>query len=83
MRPLLPDMREHVEREIERLIALLDELDGDCDLEDGADDEPSIGSNPLISVMGEMEVDLEFDEEREQDEGDYDFPGMIQGGQGL
>jgi hypothetical protein len=30
-------------REVERLLAFLDRLDGDPDLEDGADDEPSLG----------------------------------------
>lgn len=62
-----PLIRLHVEREIERLIALLDAMDGDCDLEDGADDEPSIGSDPRVSVMGELEIDLELDDEREED----------------
>jgi hypothetical protein len=32
--------RRHVERAIEALISLLDEIDGDADLEPDADDEP-------------------------------------------
>lgn len=75
-------LRKSIERRIEYLIALLDALDGDCDLEDGADDEPSIGSQLLFSPFG-MEIDLEEDDERQEDPGDYDYPGFIHGGQGL
>lgn len=35
--------RREIESAIERLIALLDLIDGDPDLEDGADGEPSLG----------------------------------------
>ncbi len=45
---LAPEIREHIERAIEaaletaqRLIGILDRADGNPDLEDGADDEPS------------------------------------------
>ncbi len=41
--------RRHVEQHIEELIALLDALDGDPDLEDGADDEP--GGRLVTAVM--------------------------------
>jgi len=37
-------LRRHLHDVIERALALLDCLDGDPDLEDGADDEPSLGS---------------------------------------
>lgn len=37
-------MRQQIEDAIERLIAMLDALDGDADLEDGADAEPSLGA---------------------------------------
>ncbi|WAJ28924.1 hypothetical protein [Antarcticirhabdus aurantiaca] len=36
-------MRERLARTIERLIGILDALDGDPDLEPGGDDEPSLG----------------------------------------
>jgi hypothetical protein len=35
--------RRHVERAIESLISLLDEIDGDADLEPDADNEPEPG----------------------------------------
>jgi hypothetical protein len=35
--------RKRLEDAIEKAIALLDEIDGDADIEDGADDEPSLG----------------------------------------
>jgi hypothetical protein len=37
--------RRIIEREVERLIAVLDALDGDPDLEDGTDDEPWLGAS--------------------------------------
>ena len=37
-------LRRHLHDVIKRALALLDCLDGDPDLEDGADDEPSLGS---------------------------------------
>ena len=38
-RPLLPSLRRRVEAAIENIIGLLDELDGDADLEDSPDTE--------------------------------------------
>ncbi|GJD32835.1 hypothetical protein PMNALOAF_4114 [Methylobacterium adhaesivum] len=37
-------MRAQIEDAIERLLAILDALDGEADLEDGADAEPSLGA---------------------------------------
>ncbi|MBZ9789604.1 hypothetical protein K9B32_05585 [Rhizobium sp. 3T7] len=51
--------RKAVEAKIEELIDLLDQLDGDADLEDGADDEPSVGS---AWVGNRVVDDIEFDE---------------------
>lgn len=52
--------RDELERCIEEMIALLDVLDGDYDLEDGADEEPSFSSRSLI-INGRPEYDLEDD----------------------
>lgn len=54
-------LRVRVEAEIERLIGLLDVIDGDPDLEDNADDEPSIGSAWRF-VGGQVLYDCELDE---------------------
>lgn len=61
--------REIVEACIEQLIALLDLLDGDPDLEDNGDLEPSIGSTPLF-VGNQCLHDLEFDDADDEDGGD-------------
>jgi hypothetical protein len=66
--------RRSIEDAIERLLALLDALDGDPDLEDGADTEPN--GDELESTLG-SDSDLEFDY------GYYDPPGFLRGGQGL
>lgn len=58
-----------VEKEIERLIALLDNLAGDCDLEDSGDEEPTHGwpnngqsCTSAMSCDDEREVDTADDE---------------------
>ena len=50
--------RAELETRIEEMIALLDTLDGDPDLEDGADDEPNLGSHPKYR-NGRLEYELE------------------------
>lgn len=52
--------RAELEARIEEMISLLDMLDEDCDLEDGADAEPSFSSRPFI-INGRAEYDLEDD----------------------
>jgi hypothetical protein len=52
--------REAVESYIEQLIALLDTLDGDADLEENGDLEPSIGSQGRFG-SDRIEYDLEGD----------------------
>lgn len=53
--------RAKLEAHIEQMIALLDELDGDPDFEEGGDDEPSIGAFGRISKHG-LQYDLEDDQ---------------------
>lgn len=64
--------RETVEACIERLIALLDEMDGDPDLEDGGDFEPSIGSSPKL-VGSQFLEDLELDHCDDEEGGDEEL----------
>lgn len=63
--------RREIESVIERLIALLDFVDGDADLEDTADGEPSLGwvmsqsSCPLI-LAADPGDDRELEEENDE-----------------
>ena len=52
--------RARLEAKIEELVALLDLVDGDCDLEDNGDDEPSLGTRGSGGPEG-VEDDLEED----------------------
>jgi hypothetical protein len=52
--------RTELEKRIEELIGLLDLLDGDENLEDGGDTEPSIGCHARL-MGGKLEYDLEAD----------------------
>lgn len=60
VRPLACPRRAELEARIEELIALLDLLDDDPDLEDTGDDEPSLGGLGLDGPAG-IEHDLEED----------------------
>jgi len=51
--------RQEIEDEIERLIDMLDDFDGDPELEDGGDAEPSFGPGDYRN--GRMEYELEAD----------------------
>lgn len=51
--------RQHLEDVIEKLVSLLDAFDGDENLEDGFDAEPSIGT--ACFVNGRLEYDVEQD----------------------
>lgn len=66
--------RSALEALIEELIALLDSIDGDPDLEDNADDEPSLGSTPK-AIGNEIVYDLEFDDCDDEEGGDHE-PSM-------
>lgn len=52
-----PSMRTRIEATIEHLLALLDTIDGDPDLEDGGDAEPE----PLEPYLADAASDLEHD----------------------
>ncbi|WP_174067122.1 hypothetical protein [Agrobacterium tumefaciens] len=52
--------RARLEAKIEELVALLDLVDGDCDLEGNGDDEPSLGTGGRLGRDG-VEDDLEDD----------------------
>lgn len=52
--------RARLEAKIEELIALLDMVDGDCDLEDNNDAEPSLGTHGMAG-RDRVEDDLEWD----------------------
>ncbi|MGO6875572.1 hypothetical protein ACCS85_27590 [Rhizobium ruizarguesonis] len=61
--------RETIESYVEQLIALLDLFDGDPDLEDNGDSEPSIGSTPQCIGNACLE-DLELDDCDDEEGGD-------------
>lgn len=76
--------RASLEAKIEDLIALLDMVDGDTDLEEGGDLEPSIGSLS-VWIGSRFEDDLEFetdDYELSADDMDHSC-GRLNGGSGL
>lgn len=66
--------RAELERMIEEMIALLDVIDGDPDIEEGGDLEPSLGSVPK-SIDGQLEYDLEADDCDDEDGGDTEPNG--------
>lgn len=66
--------REALEAYIEDLIALLDYLDDDADLEDNGDFEPSLGSAPQV-IGNEIAYDLELDDCDDEEGGDEE-PSM-------
>lgn len=75
--------RQFLEQWIEAAIALLDQLDGDCDLEEGGDMEPSISSPPRLT-MGRVLYDLEDDTNSEPTGDQFDYSaGRLVGGCGL
>src|SRR5262245_35359271 len=61
--------------EVERLLAVLDRLDGDADLEPTGDDEPSLGftrpgAGQLWGVDGHANVDAELDTSDDEPDAD-------------
>jgi len=63
--------RRTIGAEIERLIALLDTIEGDCDLEDGGDPEPSLGWSEMECRYGKYPEGAQ-DERELEDEHDED-----------
>jgi hypothetical protein len=57
-------LRQRVEETIERLIAMLDQIDGDVDLEPPEGDEPSFG--PAHYHAGQFVTELEVDSEENE-----------------
>ena len=62
LRPQVEARIEQLQDRVQTLIALLDTLDGDCDLEDNGDFEPSLGSQSVMLPTGEIIEDGEYDE---------------------
>lgn len=77
---ITPVMRRRLVSTVENLIALLDDIDGDENLEEEGDDEPTLGWTGNAS-WGQRGGDDDREEECE-DEGsiDSDAPGFIWGG---
>ncbi|MBB4215584.1 hypothetical protein CO662_36735 [Rhizobium anhuiense] len=73
--------RETLEGYIEELIALLDLLDGDENLEADNDNEPSLGAPEHITQthwympVGSEQTDLEIEDENDEDGGDAEPNG--------
>lgn len=71
-------LRQKLERAIDKLILTLDALDGDPDLEDGADDEPSLGAPiPSTDWRGSQAFwsggnDNDLEEQCEDEGGEHD-----------
>ena len=68
-RALTRSKRKHIESRIKELIAVLDEADGDCDLEENGDLEPSLGGPCGLKNYdaehddSDLEPDIEDDRE--------------------
>ncbi|NKQ73870.1 hypothetical protein C3Y89_26655 [Rhizobium sp. UPM1132] len=73
--------RETLEGYIEELIALLDLLDGDENLEPDNDNEPSLGAPEHVTQthwympVGSEQADLEIEDENDEDGGDTEPNG--------
>lgn len=77
--------RQHIEDEIERLIAMLDAMEPDPDLEDGADSEPWLGwsGNGSLSLMGVTDDrEQECEDEGAQVDEEYSCGWSNEGSQG-
>jgi hypothetical protein len=71
-----PGMRRRIAAAVDALIALLDQIDGDVDLEPDADDEPSLGSG---SMHNQDCWAIGGDDDRELDEAERSGCGDLDG----
>ncbi|MGB3897032.1 MAG: hypothetical protein WA973_00580 [Mesorhizobium sp.] len=69
---LATDDRAGIAYTIERLINMLDAMDGDCDLEEAGDDEPTLGWPAGGPSQFGFNPQMRLDDDREQDEADYE-----------
>lgn len=70
--------RRTIGAEIDRLIAILDDIEGDCDLEDGGDAEPSLGwpeRGPAALAKDAAHDDREMEDENDEDGSDREPNG--------
>ena len=75
--------RAALEAAVEALLAVLDLIEPDPDLEDGADGEPDADGEPWLAGFGIGDDDREPDgDEGDYSGGEFDPPGFIPGGQG-
>lgn len=74
---ILQHRRAELESRIEEMIELLDVIDGDPDIEDNGDDEPSIGSTPML-IGNKIEHDLEWAQADEHGIADDDALHLFQ-----
>lgn len=86
--PLTPMARRQIEDTIERLLALLDQADGDADLEPDNDDEPSLGwtyrfDGAPVSPAADGGDDRELEDENDEDGGDDEVSDTEADGFGL
>lgn len=68
--PMTPALRRRLEATVEQLIALLDEVDGDTDLEPNNDNEPMLGWVDRGPYAWEATDDREAEDEHDEDGGD-------------
>lgn len=64
--------RRTIEQEVERLLGILDGMDGDCDMEDGFDKEPSLGWSDMEGRYGNYTSRRDQDDRELEDENDED-----------
>lgn len=70
-----PALRRHIETTIEALLDQLDELDGDCDIEEAGDDEPSLGwpmAGPHVYRPHGSQYAVDSGDDREHDEAEME-----------
>lgn len=71
---LTPRLRKRIEQVIEHLVSILDQFDGDENLEDGGDDEPSLGwtERGPDACLSAPSDDREVEDENDEDGADHE-----------